>query len=169
MRPFLALLILMATAVSSIAQDARTDAALRDAQTLIGGMQRFDTDSVASMLYTAPFERMGVPIIQMKQQAAQLDANLKSIGAKYLSFTLGTPTEPFSRPEGLFTLIPYTSVMTANGRTIQQDAFFIAFSDDSGATWKFLDGIGTARGSIETILPNYEGPDLPPIQRIAIP
>ena len=169
MRQFLALLILVGAVASSIAQDARIDSALRDAQTLIGAMQRFDTDGVASMLYTAPFERMGVPINYMKEQAAQLDANLRSIGAKYLSFTLGTPTEPFTRPEGLFTLIPYTSVMTANGRTFQQDAFFIAFSDDSGATWKFIDGIGTARRSIETILPNYEGPDLPPIQRIAIP
>jgi len=167
MRNLIVMLLLVAPATSAFGQDDRTDAALRDAKTLVGHMQRFDTDGVASLLYTAPMEKMGADIMQMRRQAAKQDANLKSIGAKYLRFTLGKPTNPFSRPEGLFTLIPYSCVISGNGKAFQQDAFFLAFSNDSGANWTFLDGIATAKVPIESILPRQRPttPASSPIRR----
>jgi hypothetical protein len=169
MREFIVVLLLTALPPSVFSQDVRLDAALRDAHTLIERMQQFDTNGVGSLLYTEPMERMGVDIARVKEQAAKLDGSLRSIGATYLLFTLGTPTAPFSRPEGLFTLIPYTCVMRANGKTVQQDAFFVAVSKDSGHTWKFLDGIATAKVPIGSILPNYAGPELPLVRRSPVP
>jgi hypothetical protein len=59
--------------------------------------------------------------------------------------------------------------MKANGKTVQQDAFFVAVSKDSGVTWKFLDGIATAKVPIGYYLPNYAGPELPPVRRFPVP
>jgi hypothetical protein len=169
MRQIFVVLLLMVLPIAAFGQDDRIDAALRDAQKLIEYMQAFDTDGVGSLLYTEPMERMGADIARLRQQAAKQDANLRSIGAKYLLFTLGKPAVPFSRSEGLFTLVPYSCVMNANGQTVQQDAFFIGVSKDSGATWKFLDAIATAKVPIETILPDYKGPKLPLVRRFVVP
>jgi hypothetical protein len=169
MRRFLMLLLISVTVSHAASQDLRIDAALRDARTLIGHMQDFDTDGVAALLYTAPLERLGADPAQLKQQTAQLNADLRSLGTRYERFVLGKPTKPFLRPEGLFSLIPYSCVIAANGQKVQQDAFFVAFSADAGKTWKFLDGIATRRAPIDVILPNYEGPELPPVRRFPVP
>lgn len=168
MRMTVALFLISLMSCQAVGQDARVAAALRDAQELIEHMQDFDTEEVAALLYVAPMIRMGADPEQLRQRAATLDANLRSTGAKYKKFTLQSPTELFSRPEGLFVLIPYSSVMIGNGQKIQQDAFFIAFSDDEGLSWKFLDGIATARVPIDVILPEYEGPNLPEVRRFPV-
>jgi hypothetical protein len=168
MRAFLGLLILALGASAALSKDVRLTAATRDAESLVERMKNFDTDGVAAFLYTAPIERMGVNLESLRESLARLNANLRSTGAKYLTFTLEEPTEPFGRPEGLFTIIPYSCVMTANGKTMQQDAFFIGFSGDSGASWKFIDGIGTAKVPIDTYLPNYAGPELPVVRRYPV-
>jgi hypothetical protein len=163
-------MILACAAVAQpvLSEESTSAAAVRDAQVLVEHMRNFETEGLVSLTYMPPAVSQGLTVPRMRQAVEQLNTNLRSMGAEYLHFELGNPTETFDRPEGLFILIPYSCTLQANGQTVQQNAFFIGHSGDSGATWKFMDGIATARVPISTILPGYNGPELPLVERFPV-
>lgn len=164
MRKLIFLLVVIFLSFTSMASDIAA-LAVPQAEKLVQYMRSFDTEGVASLLYTEPMIRLGADPEQMKHMAAQLDQKLKNSGANYSSFELGQPTNVFGGPDGAYTIIPYTCVLDLGGRKIAQEAFFLAVSADNGKTWKFLDGIATARVPIDVILPGYAGPPLPNVAR----
>lgn len=159
-----AFLMLLVIPTLSIA-DELSETAVPFAKRLVAYMQEFDTDGVAPLLYTEPMIRMGANPEQLKEMAAQSDSRLRSSGARYLRFDLDEPTDSFPGADGEYTLIPYICVLELGERKMEQQAFFIGVTNDGGRTWKFIDGIGTSRIPIETLVPGYAGPPLPAVSR----
>lgn len=153
--------LLISVSGFAIADDL-TDRAVAQAQALVDRMKVFDTDGVATLSYTRFFERMGIDPARPHQAMVNLNEKLKSIGARYLKFDIQAAEKPFSGDEQMYIIIPYSSIMEAQGRRILSEAFFIGVSEDEGNSWKFVDGISSTQQNIRMVIPSYSGAPLPP-------
>lgn len=138
------------------------ESAIEQTQTLVERMKVFDTEGVANLTYTRFFERMGIDPARPRKAMADLNDKLKSMGAKYISFSIQPIDKPFAGDGQLYIIVPYSNVMEVNGRRILQEAFFIGVSEDEGKNWKFVDGISSTQQNIRTVIPSYSGAPLPP-------
>ena len=111
------------------------------------------------------FRRVGLDAAAATRTTQAAFQLLKAMEATFLRFELGPPGQPFSGHEGMYLFVPYTEVMIAAGKQSTQTAFFIGISEDQGATWKFMDGIGITEDNIRAVIPDYAGGALPPKSR----
>lgn len=162
------LIFFLFLSVSSYAADNISKTSLPQLRELIEHMKDFNTEKVSHYIYYEPMLKMGATSDQLKAAATQLNKNLKNAGAIYSSFKLGMPTDIFEGPDGIYTLIPYTSILSVYGQTMEQHAFFIGVTNDGGNSWLFLDGVATSQVPIDVIIPNYSGPALPYVSRRVI-
>jgi hypothetical protein len=159
-RFFIAALVISVNGFA-IADDLKDRAAAR-AQALVERMKVFDTDGVAALSYTRFFEKMGIDPARSRKAMADLNEKLKSIGAIYSKFDIQATESSFSGDGQLYIIIPYSSIMEAQGRRILSEAFFIGVSEDEGKSWKFVDGISSTQQNIRMVIPSYSGAPLPP-------
>jgi hypothetical protein len=98
----------------------------------------------------------------LDQKVADVYQSLRSIGATYSSFDLAPPWKPFSLDRRTYAFVPYSYSLLARGETTRVQAFFIGVSEDSGSTWKFMDGVSVTPDNIGVVLPGFDGRALPP-------
>jgi hypothetical protein len=99
----------------------------------------------------------------MVKSATDLDAKLKSIGAKYSRFELIGPVATFSGDGRDYAFVPYVQVLEAGPTRGSLRAFFIGVSLDGGASWQFVDGVKVTPESIKAVIPSYAGQPLPTV------
>jgi hypothetical protein len=136
--------------------------ASRDAVRLVACMKDFDAVCANSLTYTKIFEDHGISRDQLDHTVADLYQQLKSAHARYTRFDLSAPWPPFVAGRLTYIFIPYNMVLEVRGQDTWSRAFFIGVSDDSGVSWKFIDGQKTTQDNIGSIIPGYEGATLPP-------
>ena len=163
--PKILLVLLFASTPSVTVADELSETSIPFAEMLVTHMQDFDTKKVAPLLYTEPMIRLGADPAELQEKVSQLDSQLRAAGAQYLVFELHEPTRSFSGIDGDYVLIPYTSVLALGEQKIEQRAFFIGVTNDGGESWRFMDGIATARVPIDVVIPDYAGPALPAVSR----
>jgi len=118
--------------------------------------------SEMSTVSTKIFEDHGISRDQLDHTVADLYQQLKSAHARYTRFDLSAPWPPFVAGRLTYIFIPYNMVLEVRGQDTWSRAFFIGVSDDSGVSWKFVDGQKTTQDNIGSIIPGYEGATLPP-------
>ena len=136
--------------------------AVSQARQLVERMKSFDSDGVADLTYMRFFERMGIDPEKPRQAFAQVNEQLKAMGARFTRFELGQPRQPFAGDGQLYIFIPYVQEMEARGKRRFQEAFFIGVSEDQGQSWKFVDGTAATPQNIKAVIPSYGGAPLPP-------
>jgi hypothetical protein len=136
--------------------------ASRDATRLVACMKTFDAACVNSLTYTKTFEDRGISRDQLDQQIAKMYQQMKSLRARYALFELSAPWPAFAARGNTYVFIPYSMVLRVRGQDTVGKAFFIGISDDSGSSWKFVDGQKITQDNIKMFIPDYDGATLPP-------
>jgi hypothetical protein len=161
----LRIIAIMLSCVSSGAIAASTEkavAALRDAHQLVDCMMAFDTACVIKSTYTEYLQRQGTTPQQLEKSVANVYAQLRAMGGKFTRIDLAQPTDTFSGDVREFIFIPYDQVLQLSDRQIRTRSYLIGISQDSGKTWRFVDGVKITRENIQLIIPSYGGrPPLP--------
>jgi hypothetical protein len=134
----------------------------RDALRMVACIRALDEPCAQSLTYTKYLEGQGVSRAQLDQKVADVYQSLRSIGATYASFDLSAPWQQFSLDKKMYAFVPYSYRLLARGETTRVQAFFIGVSEDSGSTWKFMDGVSVTPDNIGVILPGFHGGMLPP-------
>jgi hypothetical protein len=134
----------------------------RDGLRMVACIRALDEPCAESLTYTKFFEEQGLSRAQLNQKVADVYQSLRSIGATYSSFDLAVPWQPFSLDKMTYAFVPYSYKLLARGETTSVQAFFIGVSEDSGSTWKFMDGVSVTPDNIGVILPGFKGGMLPP-------
>jgi hypothetical protein len=145
--------------------DTAVSNAIRDAHELVECEKNLDGQCVTNWISIETFRRLGLDAATATRTTQATFNLLKATNATFLRFDLGPPGQPFSGHQGMYLFIPYTEVITAAGKQSTQTAFFIGISEDQGATWKFMDGIGITEDNIRAVIPDYAGGALPPKSR----
>src|SRR5215470_6604807 len=143
----LACALVPAPAVPADAADPAASA-LRDAQQLVECLRALDAHCAARYTNTRYLEEQGASREELIAAAAELDADLKSLGARYTRFDLEKPGAPFAGDGRLYAFVPYTQTLEAGDRKATVQAFFIGISGDAGASWTFVDGISVTADNI---------------------
>jgi hypothetical protein len=151
--PVLALLVF---AAPLRAADVRANAS-RDAARLVSCMKAFDAACANSLTYTKVLEEHGISRSQLDQAVTNMYENLKSIHAAYSRFDLEMPWLPFVRSGRSFIFIPYNAVLEGNGPKMTAKSFLIGVSEDSGVSWKFVDGQQITKDTVGHVIPGYVG------------
>lgn len=136
--------------------------ALRDAKSLAGCMKALDTECTMKWTYTKLLEKQGFEIGELRAQLNASFENIRVAHGETERFELGTAGSPFAGDGKQYIFIPYQEVMNVQGQRYSQTAYFIGISEDQGASWKFVDGIGYSEKNIRTVIPSYGGGPLPP-------
>jgi hypothetical protein len=131
--------------------------ASRDAGRLVDCMRAFDATCANSLTYTKVLEQHGVSRQQLDEGVANLYRLMTSTHATYSRFDLEAPWSPFVRDGHSFIFVPYNAVLKGNGRKMTAKAFFIGVSEDSGASWKFVDGQQITKNTVGHVIPGYVG------------
>jgi hypothetical protein len=139
-----------------------SDNARHDALQLVACMKVFDSICANSLTYTKVFEDHGIPRFQLDQRVGDLYQKLKSMHATYVRFDLDVPWSPFIAGGRNYIFIPYNMILETDEQRASLMSFFIGVSEDSGVSWKFVDGQSATQGNIGTIIPGYAGAKLPP-------
>jgi hypothetical protein len=134
----------------------------RDALRMVACIRALDESCAQSLTYTKFLEEHGLSRAQLDQRVAEVYQSLRSVGANYTSFDLATAWKAFSLDKRTYTFVPYTYELLARGETTRVQAFFIGVSEDSGSTWKFMDGVGVTPDNIGIVIPGFHGATLPP-------
>jgi hypothetical protein len=144
-----------------IARDLSANAS-RDATRLVACMKAFDAACANSLTYTKVFEDHGISRIQLDQSVADLYQKLKSMHATYSRFDLDVPWPPFIASGRSYIFVPYNMTLETGEQRASSKSFLIGVSENSGISWKFVDGQSVTRGNIAMIIPGYDGAKLPP-------
>jgi hypothetical protein len=153
--------VLIGSAQNVNAEDLSANAR-RDAMQLVACMKAFDSTCANSLTYTKVFEDHGISHLQLEQRVGDLYQKLKSMHATYSRFDLDVPWSPFIASGRNYIFIPYNMTLETGEQRASLMSFFIGVSEDSGVSWKFVDGQSTTQGNIEMIIPGYAGAKLPP-------
>jgi hypothetical protein len=152
-------LILSARNVS--AEDLSANAS-RDAMRLVACMKSFDPVCANSLTYTKGFEDRGISRVQLEQRVTDLYQRLKSMHATYSRFDLDAPWPPFIASGRNYVFVPYNMTLETGEQRASSKSFLIGVSEDSGNSWKFVDGQHVTQDNIGIIVPGYAGDKLPP-------
>jgi hypothetical protein len=131
--------------------------ASRDAARLVSCMKAFDAACANSFTYTKVLEAHGISRSQLDQAVTNLYGNMKSTHVAYSRFDLEAPWSPFVKGGRSYVFVPYNAVLEGNGRKMTAKAFFIGISEDSGVSWKFVDGQQITKDTIGHVIPGYVG------------
>jgi len=69
-------------------------------------------------------------------------AQIPASGIKFLSSTVGTPTQIYPAGDEEVCFVPKTSIMEYQGKKAKTTNFMIAIRPAKGGAWQFLDGAG---------------------------
>ena len=152
---------LILSARNASAEDLSANAS-RDAMRLVACMKSFDSACVNSLTYTKVFEDRGISRVQLEQRVADLYQKLKSMHATYSRFDLDAPWPPFIAGGRDYVFVPYDMTLETGEQRASSKSFFIGVSEDSGISWKFVDGQRFTQDNIGVIVPGYTGDKLPP-------
>jgi hypothetical protein len=156
---FVSVLILSARNVS--AGDLAANAS-RDAMQLVECMKSFDSACANSLTNTKVFEDHGISRVQLEQRVADLYQKLKSMHATYSRFDLDAPWPPFIAGGRNYVFVPYNMTLETGEKRASSKSFLIGVSENSGISWKFVDGQNVTQDNIGMIVPGYNGDELPP-------
>jgi hypothetical protein len=156
---FVSVLILSARNVR--AGDLSANAS-RDAMRLVACMKSFDSACANSLTYTKVFEDHGISRGQLEQRVADQYQKLKSMHATYSRFDLDAPWPPFVASGRNYVFVPYNMTLETGEQRAASKSFLIGVSEDSGASWKFVDGQRVTQDNIGMFVPGYAGDKLPP-------
>jgi hypothetical protein len=156
---FVSVLILSARNVS--AEDLSANAS-RDAMRLVACMKSFDSACANSLTYTEVFEDHGISRVLLEQRVADLYQKLKSMHATYSRFDLDAPWPPFVASGRNYVFVPYNMTLETGEQRASSKSFLIGVSENSGISWKFVDGQRVTQDNIGMIVPGYTGDKLPP-------
>ena len=152
--------VLLSIAPVALAADSTANA-VRDATSLARCMKALDTECTLKWLYTKLLVAQGFSLTELRAQLNVSFENIKVANGKTERLELGAAGAPFSGDGRQYIFIPYQEAMNIQGQRYSQTAYFIGVSDDAGASWKFVDGIGFSEKNIRTIIPSYAGGPLP--------
>jgi hypothetical protein len=158
--PCIAAALFLFTLTAAFAEE-RADRALASAKVLVQRMQAFDSAGIFALTDTTFLAKLGADLAVLRKASDDAAKNMKTQNALYTSFELLPPEAPFVANGRLYVFIPYRSILQIQKERTLQEAFFIAVSDDSGASWKFTDGAALTEESIVIVIPGYSG-KLPP-------
>jgi hypothetical protein len=92
-------------------------------------------------------------------------AQIPQSGIKFLSSTVGTPTQTYAAGDEEVCFVPKTSVLELQGKKVKTANFMIAIRPAKGGAWRYLDGAGLKQDPemLYRLLPKLErGITLPP-------
>jgi hypothetical protein len=156
---FVCALILSVRSVSAGDLSANAN---RDAMRLVACMKSFDSACANTLTYTKVFEDRGISRVQLEKRVADLYQKLKSMHATYSRFDLDAPWPPFIASGRNYVFVPYNMTLETGEQRASSTSFLIGVSEDSGISWKFLDGQNFTQDNIGVIVPGYTGDKLPP-------
>ncbi len=160
--PFLTALFVFLRFAPAFAEDAnlkRCQAqAERCAQALVVGA----FDKLAECTHPKVVVGMGGRA-RMSETASAERAKMKKEGVDMLSATASAPSELVPVGPEIYALVPVTlKVKMADGK-YQLRSMFVAWSNDHGKTWKFIDGANLDDEKVKVLLPQF------PSARLKIP
>jgi hypothetical protein len=158
----LGLPVLLLSAAIAFAQNQPATLS-RDAQHLANCMRAFDTACVVALSDVETYERVSPPGYHFAKAQTRFFDGLRRAGFKFVNFDVTSPQEIFTDGNRKYAFVPYTEVARVNGHDSESTAYFVAFSGDGGASWKFFDGANANQETIQLLIPSYSGPALPPV------
>jgi hypothetical protein len=136
--------------------------ATRDVMRLVECMKALDAVCANSLTYTRVFEEHGIPRDKLDQAVTNLYHQLKSVHGSFARLDLNAAWPPFAARGRTYIFIPYNGLLKSPARNVLTTSFFIGVSEDSGISWKFIDGQKATPDNIAMIIPGYGGGPMPP-------
>ena len=81
-------------------------------------------------------------------------AKMRADGVTFETVTIKPPTWSHLSGPRWYAILPETLTMKTPRSRLIQESYFLALSDDAGATWQFLDGAGLDDKSVSRVLPD---------------
>ena len=100
---------------------------------------------------------------RMSEAASSERAKMKQEGVDMLAATASAPKELVPVGPELYALVPVTLKFKMADGKYQLQSTFVAWSNDHGKTWKFIDGANLDDQKIKVVLPQF------PSARLKIP
>ena len=88
--------------------------------------------------------------------------SMEAEGVELLSSTSFAPAQFFHDATGIYAVVPVTSKMKAKDGIFQTEGSLIGISNDSGASWTFVDATGQDQAELRKLFPNLDKLNLPP-------
>lgn len=132
--------------------DQQSDRILAAAKKEADALRAGDYDTVISLMYHKALELYG-GAAKAKEIVSTGMADMKSRGISFGLIEFGQPQQTIAANGKVFSIVPQTVVLTAPDSKITQKSFLLAISEDSGATWTFLDAAGLNPETISQVVP----------------
>lgn len=134
---------------------------LREGQKLASCTKALDAECVIAMSNVAGYQSLSSPGFNFKRAQAIAFDRQKRAGWHYIYFTVDRPPEIFRIAQTLYAFVPYRAELFGTKR-VRTSAYFIAQSNNEGASWKFEDGMNRGSAQLRVLIPGYSGHPSPP-------
>jgi hypothetical protein len=154
-------ILLLALICPLLAYAQPAEVALATLQRLVEAVRTGDAETVVNLTHAKVHEMAGgrekmLIILTETFQSA------KNAGHKLDQVVIGQPSSFGRNGKQLFIFVPYIGRSRNNERSTTIEAFYLGISEDSGASWRFVDGSRMGQQNIKIFIPSYSGqPPLP--------
>jgi hypothetical protein len=118
---------------------------------------RQDHVKMADLTLPALVDASGGRATFIKQLDA-MAADMKKEGFQLTKFTIGQPSSLVKANSHVYAIVSCELDLSGPGGVVgRQPSYFISVSEDGGARWRFIDGMGTAgdRSKLKSLLPDF--------------
>lgn len=156
MRGLFALCCLLFCALPIMAAPSAKQALQRDINYFEKSLNRHEYRQVAHMTHPKIVEAAGGVLklrdtLKQKLSPSKLRGRIKSMDFK-------EPGKITKIANGLIAIVPYEATFEVKNKLYVVESFYLAWSNDQGKIWVFVDGIGAYQeGAMEQLFPGYKG------------
>ena len=137
----LALCWLTSSALAATLSAAEIEKLRAEIASITSSVEHGNADLLITKTHPSLYALMG-GAENFEQVTREVVSQIPASGVKFLSSSVGTPTQTYPAGDEEVCFVPKTNVMEVQGKKAKSTGFMIAIRPAKGGTWLYLDGNG---------------------------
>lgn len=159
--------MLLATCAPSLAATDETPGLTRDIAEYAACMKRLDHMCIVRMSHVDGYLALSggeLSFRQWRDEGAKGFESVKAAGGGMESVDIKPPSVRIKGSRRDYAILPaaYVYRVSSDGAKVHRTGFLLAFSEDKGQTWLFMEAFEFSPAQVKVVVPEYESQPLPP-------